>query len=140
MALTVMGGGGGGRGEGEKVLFTKHFTKEGRETSRYYTLVQGKRTGLRSNKLAAPSDTKLVFCVFLSSARLLKKLPYAIDKMHRSLRVAIPSPPPPNVKRKRRNVYENPNRTLLIVFCDDTINYAILCHLMIFFSSVKGYG
>ena len=32
--------------------------------SRYYTLVQGKRTGLRSNKLAAPSDAKLVFCVF----------------------------------------------------------------------------
>ena len=30
--------------------------------------------------------------------------------------------------------------TLLIVFCDDTINYAILCHLMIFFSSVKGNG
>ena len=111
--------------------------------SRYYTLVQGKRTGLRSNKLAAPSDAKLVFCVFFSSARLLKKRPYAIDTMHRSLRVAILSPPPPppaKVKRKRRNVYENPNRTLLIVFCDDTINYAILCHLMIFFSSVKGNG
>ena len=90
-----MGGGGGGKGDEEKVHFTKHFTKEGREMSRYYTLVQGKRTGLRSNKLAAPSDAKLVFCVFLSSARLLKKLPYAIDKMHRSLRVAIPSPPPP---------------------------------------------
>ena len=88
-------GGGGGKGDEEKVHFTKHFTKEGREMSRYYTLVQGKRTGLRSNKLAAPSDAKLVFCVFLSSARLLKKLPYAIDKMHRSLRVAIPSPPPP---------------------------------------------
>ena len=64
--------------------------------SRYYTLVQGKRTGLRSNKLAAPSDAKLVFCFFFfSSARLLKKRSYAIDKMHRSLRVAIPSPPPP---------------------------------------------
>ena len=109
--------------------------------SRYYTLIQGKRTGLRSNKLAAPSDAKLVFCVFFSSARLLKKRPYAIDKMHRILRVAIPSPPPPaKVKRKRRNVYENPNRTLLIVPCDDTINYAILCHLMISFSSVKGNG
>ena len=33
----------------EKVHFTKHFTKEGREMSRYYTLVQGKQTGLRSN-------------------------------------------------------------------------------------------
>ena len=72
MALTVMGGGGkgggreggGGKGDEEKVHFTKHFTKEGREMSRYYTLVQGKRTGLRSNKLAAPSDAKLVFCAF----------------------------------------------------------------------------
>ena len=63
--------------------------------SRYYTLVQGKRTGLRSNKLAAPSDAKLVFCAFFSSARLLKKRPSAIVKMHRSLRVAIPTPPPP---------------------------------------------
>ena len=118
--------GGGGKGDEEKVHFTKHFTKEGREMSRYYTLVQGKRTGLRSNKLAAPSDAKLVFCFFFfSSARLLKKRSYAIDKMHRSLRVAIPSPPPAKVKRKRRNVYENPNRTLLIVLCDDTINYAI---------------
>ena len=127
------GGGGGGRVDEEKVHFTKHFTKEGREMSRYYTLVQGKQTGLRSNKLAAPSDAKLVFCVFFSSARLLKKRPYAIDKILRNLSVAIPSPPPPKVKRKRRNVYENPNRTLLTVFCDDTINYAILCHLMIFF-------
>ena len=143
MALTVMGGGGGGRGTRRKSILLNILLKK-------VVRCHGITLQYRENELAYGATNwphramqNQYFVFFFSSARLLKKRPYAIDKMHRSLRVAIPSPPPPppaKVKRKRRNVYENPNRTLLIVFCDDTINYAILCHLMIFFSSVKGNG
>ena len=86
----------------EKVHFTKHFTKEGREMSRYYTLVQGKQTG-RTERCKIS-----ILFVFFSSARLLKKRPYTIDKMLRNLRVAIPSPPPRQGKTEEKERLRKP--------------------------------